>query len=246
MNPCVLVPIYNHADTIAGVLRSLAPLGLPCLVIDDGSDETTRHALERAGHEFPWVTVERLPANRGRGAALRHGYHSAWARGYSHVVQLDADGQHDADDVPRFLEVARQRPEALVLGTPVFDESAPRSRLVGRRISCFWVHVETWSLAIRDPLCGFRCLPLASTVALLSRTPLGDRMEFDPQIVVHLAWRGVPIANLPTRVRYFDQGVSHFRPLDDNLRITWAHTRLVFGMLWRLVGGGIRGRAAPR
>ena len=71
-------------------------------------------------------------------------------------------------------------------------------------------------------------------------------MEFDPQIVVHLAWRSVPIANLPTRVRYFDKGVSHFRLFDDNLRITWAHTRLVVGMLWRLLGGGTRGRAVAR
>ena len=234
MNPCVLIPIYNHGGTIPGVLGSLAELKLTCLVIDDGSDDATRRVLARVAGAFPWVRLERLSENRGRGAALRHGYRSARARGYSHVVQLDADGQHDAGDVPRFLHIAHQRPEALVLGAPIFDASAPRSRLIGRRISRFWVHVETLSRNIVDPLCGFRCFPLGPTVELLSRARLGDRMEFDPEIVVRWAWEGWPIVNLPTRVRYLRGGLSHFRPLDDNARITWVHTRLVFGMLWRL------------
>ena len=246
MNPCVLVPIFNHDDTILGVLGSLADLKLPCLVVDDGSDAATRHALARAVHEYPWVTVERLPDNRGRGAALRHGYRAAWAQGYSHVVQLDADGQHEAGDVSRFLEAARQRPETLVLGAPVFDASAPRRRLIGRRISRFWVHVETRSRVINDPLCGFRCFPLGPTVDLLSRVRFGDRMEFDPEIAVRWVWEGWPIVNLPTRVKYFRGGRSHFRPLEDNIRISWAHTRLVFGMLWRLVGGGLVLRRCPR
>lgn len=237
MNPCLLIPIYNHGGTILGVLHSLADANLPCLIIDDGSDQTTRRALQRAVEKFPWVTVTRLPENKGRGAALRHGYRAAWAQGYSHVVQLDADGQHEATDVSRFLEVARQCPQALVLGAPLFDASAPRVRLIGRRISRFWVHVETLSLAIADPLCGFRCFPLGPTIDLLTRTRCGDRMEFDPQIAVRWAWEGWPIVNLPTRVRYVRGGLSHFRPLDDNIRISWAHTRLVFGMLWRLMFG---------
>jgi hypothetical protein len=120
-----------------------------------------------------------------------------------------------------------------VLGAPIFDASAPRSRLVGRRVSRFWVHVETLSLAIHDPLCGFRCLPLAPTVDLLSRVTLGDRMEFDPEIAVRLVWDGLPVANIPTRVTYFPGGLSHFDPLGDNFRISWAHTRLVVGMLRR-------------
>ena len=106
MNPCLLIPIYNHTDTIADVLAALAYLALPCLVIDDGSNEMTRAVLDSTVRELPWVTVSRLPENRGRGAALRHGYRSAWAQGFSHAVQLDADGQHDAADVPKFLDAA--------------------------------------------------------------------------------------------------------------------------------------------
>ena len=236
MNPCLLIPIYNHGDTIGDVLGALAPLGLPCVVVDDGSDAANREALEGAARQWARVRVERLPENRGRGAALRHGYRLAWTLGYTHVVQLDADGQHDARDVPRFLAVAGQRPDALVLGLPLFDATAPRARLIGRRISRFWVHVETRSRLIADPLCGFRCFPLARAVDLISRVRLGDRMEFDPEIAVRWAWQGWPIVNLPTRVRYVRGGRSHFHPLHDNVRISWAHTRLVFGMLGRLAG----------
>jgi glycosyltransferase involved in cell wall biosynthesis len=245
VNPCLLVPIYNHGATIRDVLAALAGLNLPCVVVDDGSDAPTRRALSRAADAFAWVTVERLSTNGGRGVALRHGYRWAHAHGHSHVVQLDADGQHDGADVPRFLEAARRCPDALVLGAPRFDASAPRTRLIGRRLSRFWVHVETLSRDVDDPLCGFRCFPVDPTVELLSRTRLGDRMEFDPEIAVRWAWEGWPIVNVPTRVRYFRGGLSNFRPLDDNVRISVTHTRLVFGMLARLARHG-RGLAAPR
>ena len=234
MNPCLLIPIYNHHETIHAVLSSLANIGLPCLVVDDGSDEETVRVLETALREFEWLAVERLPANQGRGFALRHGYQLAARRGFSHVIQLDADGQHDSADVPRFLDAARRAPEALILGDPVFDKTAPWSRLYGRKLSRFWVRIETLSSAIRDPLCGFRCFPLEPTVSVLGRNALGDRMEFDPEIAVRLVWEGVAVFNLPTRVRYLPGGRSHFRPVRDNLRISWMHARLFFGMLRRL------------
>jgi glycosyltransferase involved in cell wall biosynthesis len=234
VNACVLIPIYNHESTIGTVLEELAPFGLPCLIVDDGSDRSTQTVLEGLALRFPWVSIERLPQNSGRGAALRHGYFLAARRGFTHAIQLDADGQHRPADVPLLLAAARARPDALVLGVPDFEGAMPLSRRYGRLLSSFWVWVETLSVAIRDPLCGLRCLPLASTVALLARSPLGDRMDFDPEIIVRLHWAGVPMVNVPVRVRYFADGVSHFRPLRDNALISWAHTRLVFGMLWRL------------
>lgn len=234
MTPCALVPIYNHGATVGAVLRAVAALGLPCLVVDDGSDRGTRDVVTGLARELRGVAVERLPENRGRGAALRHGYRAAHARGFTHVVQLDADGQHDPADVLRFVAAARRRPDALVIGVPIFDATAPRSRLYGRRLSVFWVHVETLSRAIPDPLCGFRCLPLAPTVELLARTPLGDRMEFDVEILVRLCWQGLPVVTVPTRVRYFPGGLSHFRPWRDSVLIGRAHARLCAGMLRRL------------
>ncbi len=234
MNPCLLIPIYNHRDTIREVVVQLAPLALPCFVVDDGSDTETREVLERIAGEFPWVRIGRLPSNRGRGAALRHGYRLAAQHGFTHAVQLDADGQHDPGDVPAFLAAARRRPGALILGAPRFDRTAPPSRRYGRLLSCFWVWVETLSFDVADPLCGFRCIPLEPAVRLLARTPLGEHMDFDPEIVVRLMWAGVPVATVPTRVRYFPNGLSHFHLLRDNARISWAHTRLVCGMLARL------------
>jgi len=234
MTPCLLIPIYNHGETIRSVIAELAAFGIVCFVVDDGSDAATRSRLDGVAAEFPWIRIERLPENRGRGAALRHGYRAAAAHGFTHAIQLDADGQHDPADVPAFLDAARRTPHALVLGAPQFDGSAPLARRYGRLVSCAWVWVETLSFRIADPLCGFRAIPLAPTVQLLARAPLGDRMEFDPELVVRLVWDGVPVVNVPTFVRYYRDGRSHFHPLRDNARITWAHTRLVLGMLARL------------
>ncbi len=234
MNPCLLIPIYDHGTTIGAVVAGLEFLGLPCLVVDDGSHEETREALERVRTAFPWVRLERHARNRGRGAALRTGYRWAESLGYSHAVQIDADGQHDPGDVPPVLEASRRRPDALVLGTPLFDESAPRARRYGRWISRFWVWLETGSLAIRDPLCGLRGVPLAPTLRLLERIPCGDRMDFDSELAVRLVWDGVPVVNVPARVRYFPGGISHFRMLADNLRLSWLHARLFCGMWLRL------------
>lgn len=246
MNPCLLIPIYNHKSTIEGVLASIAELHLPCLVVDDGSDADTRAVLMSLAQRFPGVEVERFPRNRGRGAALRHGYALAAERGFSHTVQLDADGQHDPGDIPKLLEAARAAPEALILGQPIFDASAPKSRLYGRRLSQVIVWAYTASYAIRDPLCGFRCFPLEPTMSLLRRCRLGNRMEFDVEIVVRLAWEGIPIVNVPTRVRYFPDGLSNFRLVRDNALIALAYTRLFFLRWGRRSGARALARpAAP-
>lgn len=233
MKPCLLIPIFDHGDTIANVVKGLAPHGLPLLIVDDGSAEPTRIELERLAAENPWIEVFRRPSNGGRGAALRDGYRLASRLGYSHALQLDADEQHDTSDVPRLLEAARRSPEALVLGRPVFDGSAPRSRLYGRKVSQVFVWIETLSFAIADPLCGFRCFPLAETLRLLDRRPLGDYMDFDPEIAVRLVWRGLRIENVETQVVYREGGLSHYEPLADTLRIARVHTQLVLGMIVR-------------
>src|SRR5205085_10444782 len=128
VNACLLIPIFDHGDTIGAVLDGLAPLGLPCLVINDGSGPATSETLARLAATRPWVHVEHLAVNRGRGAALRHGYRVASARGFSHAVQLDADGQHDPAEVVAVLRAAQRNPQALVLGDPRFDASPTRSR----------------------------------------------------------------------------------------------------------------------
>jgi glycosyltransferase involved in cell wall biosynthesis len=233
MRPCVVVPIHDHGATIGDVVRGLAPSGLPCLIVDDGSGPDTRQTLEKIAAEHAFVEVLRRPRNGGKGAALKTGYRAAAARGFTHVVQLDADGQHRADDVPRFAAVCCAHPGAFVVGVPVFDASVPRSRLLARQISRVLVWLACLSRAVPDPLCGFRGIPLAPTLALLDRVATGDWMDFDPELAVRLVWEGVPVVPLPTPVTYQPGGLSHFTVSRDYPRLAWLYARLVAGMLRR-------------
>ncbi|HEM46643.1 MAG TPA: glycosyltransferase family 2 protein, partial [Alphaproteobacteria bacterium] len=174
--PCLLIPIFDHASTIRRVVESLASEKLPLLIVDDGSGPSTRAVLDRIVRDFDWVEVHHHVANQGKGAALVTGYRIANERGFTHVVQLDADAQHDPDDVGRFLAEARAHPQALVLGDPIFDADAPKSRLYGRKLSVGMVWLATLSRAARDPLCGFRCVPLAPVMSLLDRISMGRHM----------------------------------------------------------------------
>lgn len=233
MNPCIVIPFYDHGRSVGRVLGDVEPMGLPCIVVDDGSTPAERALLEAAIAGREAVELVTHDRNRGKGAALRTGFRRARERGFSHALQIDADGQHDAKDLPRFLEAASLHPEALVLAMPILENS-PASRRYGRLISRFWAWVETLSLRIGDPLCGLRCMPIDATCRVLDAHPCGDRMDFDPEIAVRLVWAGAPVVNVPSRVRYGPDDVSHFRMGSDNLLITWMNTRLVATMLWRL------------
>ncbi len=228
--PCAIIPCYNHGATVGGVVRRLRALGLEVLVVDDGSDEATAAALRAV----PEIHLIRQETNAGKGVAMARGLREAARLGFSHALQIDADGQHCVEDAPRFLEIARAEPDAVVCGQPEYDASAPRSRRYGRTITHFWVWLETLSFDISDALCGFRLYPLKPTLALLERVRIAPRMSFDIDIVVRLAWAGLPIRNVRTRVVYPPGGISHFRMLRDNLRISATHARLFFGMLARL------------
>jgi glycosyltransferase involved in cell wall biosynthesis len=145
--------------------------------VDDGSGPETRAQLARREREFDFVRVHALAENGGKGAALKAGYALAAELGFTHALQLDADGQHEAEAVPRMLEAMQKDPGALVLGEPVFDQSAPRSRIWARQLSRGAVWLATLSFAIRDPLCGMRGVPLGPALRVLARWKLGSRME---------------------------------------------------------------------
>jgi glycosyltransferase involved in cell wall biosynthesis len=234
VRPHLVIPILNHGDTISAVVRSLAPYDLPCLIVDDGSDARTGAILDRLAAELDWVSVHHEPRNRGKGAALRLGFRLAAEQGASHVIHLDADGQHDVSDVPRFVSAMRDDPEALVLGVPVFDQSVPRFRLYSRQLSRLIVWGCTLSFAIRDPLCGFRGIPLGTTLRILEDDPIGDHMEFEPGLTVRLHWQGVPIISIPTRVTYYAGGLSHFDAVRDTLRMARLYARLGLESIGRL------------
>lgn len=235
MNPCILIPCYNHAATLAAVLARLAEFKLPCLLVDDGSEPVAAAALDALAAQHPWVSLLRHPHNQGKGGAVMTGLRRAHELGFSHALQVDADGQHDLTDLPALLAEARQHPAALVSGRPLYDDSVPKGRLYGRYITHVWVWIETLSFAIKDSMCGFRVYPLASTCALLERVALGRRMDFDTEVMVRLHWAGVPMRFVPTRVIYPVDGRSHFRLFRDNLDISWMHTRLVCRLLWDLL-----------
>ena len=231
--PCAVVPIYNHGRTIAATANALAAHGLPVFIVDDGSNAEKRDILDALVAGRDDLHLIRLPANGGKGTALTAGFLAAHAAGHTHVLQIDADGQHDTADVPRFLAESEKAPEAMICGRPIYDHSVPRARLYGRYVTHALVWVETLSFAIADYMCGYRLYPLAATCAEIERKPLPARMDFDTEIAVRLYWRGVPVRNLATRVIYPDNGLSHFRMWRDNLRISAMHTRLLLGMLPR-------------
>ena len=175
----------------------------------------------------------RRDRNGGKGAALKTGYEAARTRGFTHVVQLDADGQHNMNDVPRFVAAMRAHPDALVLGVPEFDASAPLARIYARQISRGLVWLACLSRVVPDPLCGFRGIPLAPMLAVLASAETGDWMDFEPEIAVRLVWHGTPIATLRTRVLYPPDGISHFSVARDYPRLASLYLRLLGGMVRR-------------
>jgi glycosyltransferase involved in cell wall biosynthesis len=233
MKICTLIPIYDHGDAVGQVLSDLVPAALPCIVVDDGSAEATRASLRRLAARHSFVEVIRRDRNGGKGAALKTGYRAAASRGFSHVVQLDADGQHRAGDVPGFVAALRAQPDALVLGVPVFDASAPRARIYARQISRALVWLACLSRVVPDPLCGFRGVPLAPVLEILDSARTGDWMDFEPELTVRWVWQRLPVVALPTRVIYPSGGLSHFSLRRDYPRLASLYVRLVAGMLLR-------------
>ncbi|TFZ00395.1 glycosyltransferase family 2 protein [Ramlibacter henchirensis] len=232
-DPVVVIPVFNHPATIGGMVAQVRAHGLRCILVDDGSDRECAGVLDALARQDDAIALVRLPRNRGKGAAMVAGFREAGRRGHSHVLQIDADGQHACADIPRFLAQARAHPKAVIAGCPLYDASVPRGRLLGRYATHVWVWINTLSFDIRDSMCGFRVYPLASLLPLLDAVKIGRRMEFDSDVIVRLHWRGVPVVNQPTRVTYPQDGVSHFRMWRDNVRISAMHARLFAGMLCR-------------
>ncbi len=233
MKACALIPIYDHAATIEKVVSELPP-ELPCLVVDDGSAESTRAALRRVEASRANASVIRRQHNGGKGAALKTGYRTARTRGFTHVVQLDADGQHNAADVPRFVAAMRARPDALVLGVPEFDASAPLARIYARQLSRGLVWLACLSRVVPDPLCGFRGIPLEAAIEAIDSAETGDWMDFEPELAVRMVWQGTPIATIDTRVIYPSGGISHFSFARDYPRLASLYLRLLAGMVVRV------------
>jgi hypothetical protein len=185
----------------------------------------------------PGLRVDVLAKNEGKGAAVLHALEAAAAAGFTHALTMDSDGQHPADLIEPFMRASQGRPEAMILGRPVFDASAPLLRVRGRRVSNWWTNLETLGAGIDDSLYGFRVYPIAPLVEVMRGQAWMRRFDFDTEAVVRLAWRGVPPINLAAPVKYLrpdEGGVSHFRYGRDNALLTWMHLRLMSGFVLRL------------
>ena len=226
--------MFDHEHAVARVVDAVRAARLPCLLVDDGSGPACARELQRLAATIPQTSVLRLPVNSGKGAAMLAGFAAAWQRGYSHGLQVDADGQHALADIPAFIAAARREPQALICGRPVFDRSIPAARHYGRYLTHGLVWLNTLSFSIPDSLCGFRVYPLAAVMSLMAQEYIGRRMDFDVEIIVRLYWRQVPMRWIPTAVTYPLDGVSHFRLFRDNARMVGLQVRLLGGMLGRL------------
>jgi len=232
--PCAVIPVYNHERAVGKVLQAVRDAGLPCVLVDDASSAECARELDRLAASDTQVSLVRLPQNLGKGGAVTAGLRAARERGFTHALQIDADGQHALSDISRFIEEGRAHPDTLVCGRPVFDAAMPKGRFYGRYLTHWMVWLNTLSFDIRDSMCGFRVYPLASVLKLLDSTRLGLRMDFDVEVLVRLHWRGQPMRWLDTRVSYPLDGVSHFRLVWDNVLMVRLQLMLLAGMLLRL------------
>ena len=224
MRVCGLIPVYNNPLTLERVVSRVLAYNDSVIIVDDGSTDDTRVIAQRLANDSAGrVYLKRLPRTSGKGAAVQAGQQLAQAHGFTHALQVDADGQHNLEDIPQFLERAREHPQALIAGSPVFGDDIPALRRHGRKLTTLVTAIEAGSLSLPDAMCGFRVYPLQ---AILTLGRLSKRMVYDPEVLVRASWAGIPIVTVTTRVRYLsaeEGGVSHFRMVRDNVINVCVH-----------------------
>lgn len=233
----VLIPSYNTGPKLVETVRDARSQHEAVWIVIDGSTDGSVHALRQMARSDRGIRVMELAQNQGKGAAILHGLIEAVAEGYSHVLTMDSDGQHPAPMIPDYVTLARSHPDALILGKPVFDHTAPRERIVGRRICNWCVNVETLHAGIGDSLFGMRVYPARALLDVMQSHASMRRFDFDVESAIRLVWRGMRPVNVDTPVRYFTKaegGVSHFHYVRDNLLLSRMHLRLLAGFLVRL------------
>jgi glycosyltransferase involved in cell wall biosynthesis len=245
--PLILMPSYNTGRILLSTVSDvLARTQQPLLVVIDGSDDGSDVEVLALADREVRLTVINKPINEGKGADVRSGLLAVRELGYSHVLVIDADGQHPVEMIDAFMAQAKTHPKAIILGQPIFDENVPVERLYGRKLTVWLVQFEVMSRAIGDPLFGFRVYPVEPLLNVLSNPTRSNRYDFDPEVVVRLSWNGIPAVKAPAPVKYLDLvsgGVSHFHYLRDNVRYVGLHTKLIIEMPFRLIGRLIAARS---
>lgn len=233
----VLLPTYNTGPWLVDVIAEVLRHWRAVLVVVDGSTDGSEQPLHELAARDPALHVLMLPQNGGKGAAVLAGSHWARARGFTHALVMDADGQHPAASIAEFMAASERRPDAMILGRPIFPANIPPERLHGRKLSVGMVRVLILGRGVDDPLFGFRIYPVGPLVDVLGPRRGGRRYDFDTEAAVRLIWAGVPPVNLPAPVKYFSRaegGVSHFHYVRDNVTLVAMHFRLIFELfVWR-------------
>ncbi len=233
----VLIPSYNTGAKLIETVRGARRFHDQVWVVVDGSTDGSAQALRQLAQSDPGLRVFELTRNQGKGAAIHHGLREAVAAGYTHVLTMDSDGQHPAPMIPDYIALSRANSKALILGKPVFDHTAPRERVIGRKICNCLVNIETLHAGIGDSLFGMRIYPAGPLLDVMDAHTSMRRFDFDAESAIRLVWKGIRPLNVDTPVRYFtaeEGGVSHFHYVRDNLVLGSMLLRLLAGFLVRL------------
>jgi glycosyltransferase involved in cell wall biosynthesis len=226
----LLIPTYNTGPRLISTVEDALKHWSPIWVVVDGSTDGSAEPVQALAARDARVRVIVRERNGGKGAAVATGTAAALAAGFTHVLTMDADGQHPAGHIAGFMAASQANPRALVLGRPVFGPEVPLERLHGRKVSVAFARLEILGPGIDDPLFGFRVYPAEPLLRALQSTRRARGFDFDPEVAVRMFWAGVPTVNLPAPCRYFgpsEGGISHYRYLRDNLKMVWLHTRLL-------------------
>lgn len=216
----VIIPVYNNPETIREVVVNTMKVHPFVMVVDDGSDCEVAGLLSGLD-----ITVVRHDQNRGKGAAILTGVKKAYSLGYTHIITIDADGQHDPNDLPEILSAVKNNPNDIIVGRRNFQKAdVPGASVFGRKFSNFWLRVQT-GRSIGDTQSGFRAYP----IAVLNELNLHEKhYSFEVEVLVKAIWAGIDVREVDVSVYYpsGDKRVTHFLKFKDNLRISLLNTRL--------------------
>lgn len=230
----VVIPSYNTGRILVETIRNVLDEWQPVWLFVDGSTDDSFRCFLDSPEAWPGLSVFVSSDNQGKGATAIRAAREAARAGFTHILLMDADGQHPTTEIRRFMELSVATPEAMILGQPIFGEDAPWVRLVGRQVSVAMVWLETLGGGVGDPLVGFRVYPVGQLLEVAKSMRYGQRYDFDPEMAVRLFWRGVQPIRVKIPIRYITfeaGGISHFHYLRDNLFMIWLHLRLIVAFI---------------
>ncbi|VYT04211.1 Uncharacterised protein [Campylobacter ureolyticus] len=215
---CFLIPYYNHPAKIVKLCETLKSYEIPIILVDDGSSDNFDFATLD-------IKVLKHDKNKGKGAALKTGFNYAMKNGFTHAFQIDADMQHDLSKIDEFLEIYKNNKDIVICGYGKYDQTAPKARVYGRKITNFWAYINTLGGSFKDLMIGMRIYPLDENVFKKTKS---NRMEFDIEVLINYYKFGYKFSWIEVDINY--ESISHFKMLRDNILISKMHARCFFAL----------------